>query len=111
MYNKIIEVLQPLNIDLAINQYEGDSDEYILLKVYADEDSDFFDNTNLSETYYINITYWFKSKSNIDRYKEIKSLLKKHDFIYDGGKELNDKEYMGRSLDFIYEEYELEGED
>lgn len=111
MYNKIVEILQQLNIDIAINQYEGNSDEYILVSIYKDEDSNFFDNTNLSETYYINIMYWFKSKTNIDKYKKIKSLLKKHDFIYDGGKEFNDKEYMGRSLDFIYEEYEIEGEE
>lgn len=111
MYNKIIEILQQLNIDIAINQYEGDSDEYILIGIYKDEDSDFFDNINLSETYYINVTYWFKSKTNIEKYKKIKSLLKKHGFIYDGGKELDDDYYMGRSLDFIYTEYEIEGEE
>lgn len=110
MYDKIIGILQELNVDIAINQYEGDSDEYILLSIYKDEDSNFFDNTNLSETYYINVTYWFKSKSNIEKYKKIKSLLKAHDFSYDGGKELNNDGYMGRSLDFIYTEYELEGD-
>ena len=104
MYNKIVEVLETLGIDIAFMEYEGNSDEYIIFSIYDDEDSDFNDDTNDSEVSYINITYWFKSKLNINKYKKIKDLMKNNDFIYDGGKDLKDGSYYGKSLDFIFTE-------
>lgn len=104
MHNKIVEVLETLGIDIAFMEYEGNSDEYITFSIYDDEDSDFNDDTNDSEVSYINITYWFKSKLNINKYKKIKELMKKNNFIYDGGKDRKNGNYYGKSLDFIFTE-------
>ncbi|MEG0667842.1 MAG: hypothetical protein RR460_04375 [Clostridium sp.] len=110
MHNKLVEILEQLKIPIAFQEFDGESDEYIVFDVYHDEDSDFYDNENLSETYYITLNYWFKSKSNIKKYKKIKSLLKDNDFVYTGGKDLISNGYLGRNLDFKYIEYDLEGE-
>lgn len=104
MHNKIVEVLETLGIDIAFMEYEGNSDEYIIFSIYDDEDSDFHDDTNDSEVSYINISYWFKSKSNINKYKKIKELMKKNNFVYDGGKDRKEGSYYGKSLDFIFTE-------
>ncbi len=102
MHNKICEILETLGIDIAFMEYEGKSKEYIIFSIYDDEDDDFNDDTNDSEVFYINITYWFKSKSNINKSVRIKELMKENDFIYNGGKDLKDDGYFGKSLDFIF---------
>lgn len=103
MHNKISELLETLGIDVAFMEYDGNSSEYIIFSIYNDEDNDFNDDDNDSEIFYINITYWFKSKTNINKYKKIKKLMKDNNFIYEGnGKDLKDDGYFGKSLDFIY---------
>lgn len=111
MHNKLVEILEELKIDVAFQEYTGYADEYIIFNIYKDEDSDFVDNINLSETYYISINYWFKSKSKISKYKIIKDHLKKNGFTYDGGKDLKGKDVVGRNLDFIYMEILNESEE
>lgn len=103
MHNKTCELLETLGIDVAFMEYDGNSSEYIIFSIYDDEDNDFNDDTNDSEVFYINIVYWFKSKTkNINKYKKIKEIMKNNDFIYDGGKDLKDDGYFGKSLDFIF---------
>ena len=102
MHNKICEILETIGIDVSFMGYEGKSNEYVIFSIYDDEDEDFNDDTNDSEVFYINITYWFKSKSNINKYKRIKELMKENNFIYDGSKDLKDDGYFGKSLDFIF---------
>ena len=106
MHSKIIETLKPLGIDIDFMTYDGNSKEYIIFSIYDDEDSDFSDDSNESETFYINLSYWTKDKSKIKKYKGIKETMKASGFIYDDGKDLKDKDYVGRSLDFIYVENE-----
>lgn len=102
MHNKICGLLESLGIDVEFMEYEGNSLEYIIFNIYDDEDNDFNDDENDSEVFYINIVYWFKSKTNINKYRKIKKLMKENNFIYDGGKDLKDDGYFGKSLDFIY---------
>jgi len=53
MHNKLVEILEELNIPIGFQKFEGEAEEYIIFNIYDDEDSNFFDNENLSETYYI----------------------------------------------------------
>ncbi|CEJ74229.1 Uncharacterised protein [[Clostridium] sordellii] len=102
MHNYLVGILETLGIDIAWMEYEGDSDEYIVFSIYDDKESDFFDNTNLSETYYITINYYFKSLKNIDKWEKIRDLLKENGFAYDGGEDLKTKNIYGKNMDFIY---------
>ncbi len=101
MHNEIVEILEVLGIDLAWQEYSGNSNEYIIFSIYNDEDANYFDDESLTEIYYINITYWYESKKNINKWKEIKKLMKSKGFIYDDGKDLKDKNLYGKSMDFI----------
>ena len=105
MHNKLVEILESLGIDIAFMEYEGNSKEYIIFDIYNEEDSNFSDDENLSNTYYIQVNYWFNSLKNINKYKEIKDLMKNNGFIFDGAKDLRDKRYYGKNMDFIYVEY------
>lgn len=102
MHNYLVGILETLGIDIAWVEYEGNSDEYIVFSIYEDEESDFADNKNLSETYYITINYYFKSLKNIDKWKKIRDLLKQNGFSYDGGEDLKLKNIHGKNMDFIY---------
>ena len=99
MHNKLVEILEELNIPIGFQKFEGEAEEYII------------DNENLSETYYICINYWTTKKSKLDNYKKIKTLLKGYDFKYNSGKDMESDGAYGRSLTFIYENYLDEGEE
>ena len=104
MHSKIVEILEKLNIDIGWQEYKEKAKEYIVFNIYNDEESSFYDNENLSETYYITINYWYVSKSNINKWKEIRKLMKENNFIYDGGKDLKEGNLYGKSMDYIYQE-------
>ncbi len=76
MHNKLVEILEELNIPIGFQKFEGEAEEYIIFNIYDDEDSNFFDNENLSETYYICINYWTTKKSKLDNYKKLKLYLR-----------------------------------
>ena len=105
MHNKIVEVLETLGIDLAFMEYEGNSNEYIIFNIYNEESNNFADDDNLSDVYYIQINYWFKSLKNLNKYNKIKDLLKENGFMFDGAKDLKDNGYYGKNMDFIYVNY------
>lgn len=102
MHEILVELLETLGIDLGWQEYDGNSSEYIIFSIYNDEDEDFEDDDNSSEVYYITITYWFKDKSNINKWKKIKKLLKNNGFSYDDGKDRKEGALFGRSMDFTY---------
>ena len=108
MHNKIVEVLETLGIDLAFMEYEGNSNEYIIFNIYNEESNNFADDDNLSDVYYIQVNYWFKSLKNIKNYEKIKDLLKENGFMFDGAKDLKDNGYYGKNMDFIYVNYKEE---
>lgn len=102
MHNMLVEILESLGIDIAFMEYEGNSNEYIIFDIYNELDSSFSDDKNLSNTYYIQVNYWFKSLKNINKYNEIKELLKNNGFIFDSAKDVKDNGYYGKNMDFIY---------
>ena len=109
MHSKLVEVLEALGIDVAFMEYEGNANEYIIFDIYNELDSNFSDDKNLSNTYYIQVNYWFKSLKNINKYNEIKELLKNNGFIFDSAKDVKDSGYYGKNMDFIYLDFEKEG--
>ena len=102
MHDLIVEALLPLDIDLGFMKYEGNAKEYIIFNVYDEKDSNLCDDINLSETYYIQVNYWFKSLKNISKYKQIKDILKSKGFYFDNAVDLVDEDFYGKSMDFIY---------
>ena len=76
MHSKLVEVLETLGIDIAFMEYEGNASEYIVFDIYNEVDTDFSDDNSLSDTYYIQVNYWFKSIKNLNKYNQIKDLLK-----------------------------------
>lgn len=110
MHEKLVGILEKLGIDIAFMEYNDNSKEYIIFKIYNDIDSNFSDDINKSNTNYIEINYWFKDLKNIKKYKKIKKIMKENGFIFDGGKDLKDDSYYGKNMDFIYVDYEMDGE-
>lgn len=108
MHDILVNTLLPLDIDLGFMQYEGNKKEYIIFNIYQEKESNLCDDTNLSETYLIQINYWFKDLRNINKYKEIKNILKKNNFHYRTGVDLFDEGFYGKSMDFVYVKFREE---
>lgn len=102
MHDLLVNILLELNIDLGFMSYEGNADEYIIFNIYNEKESNLCDDTNMSQTYYIQVNYWFKSLKNISKYEEIINLLKENDFYFEGAKDLSDSDFYGKNMDFVY---------
>ena len=104
MHQILVDLLEQFGIDIGWEELDNTEslDEYIVFSIYNDKDSNITTEGNISETYYINVTYWYMDLDNINKYRKIKSLLKENDFIYDGGNDLKGEEVHGKSMDFIY---------
>ena len=103
MNSKIINLLK----DIVPTYYQGTTqcpDKYCIFSYYDEQDSMFYDDTNLSETYYITINYWYKRPEDMMLYKQIKNILKSNGFTFDGSSDLKEGVYYGKNMDFIYEE-------
>ncbi|MFR3558330.1 MAG: hypothetical protein ACLTUN_07305 [Paraclostridium sordellii] len=102
---KIKDTLSPLNIPTFYMKCGKQSHKYIIFNIYNEKDTDRFDNKNLSETYYIALNYWYTNPADLKLYKEIKKLMKQNRFKFDGSRDLQDGDYFGKNLDFIYKEF------
>lgn len=103
MRQKIVDALTPLNIELVWSKYTGDADEYIIFSIYNNAVTDECDNSHLSEIYYVTISYWFKSLSNLKKEKQIKKSMLDAGFAFDSSKDLIDGTMNGINMDFIIE--------
>ena len=103
MNSKILNVLKDI-VPVFYQETKQKSDKYIIFSYYDEKDSMFYDDANLSETYYITINYWYKNPSDMMIYKQIKNILKSNGFIFDGSSDIKDGDYRGKNMDFIYEE-------
>ena len=108
MHEILVNALLPLNIDLGFMQYEGNAKEYIIFNIYNEFESNLCDDTNLSETYFIQIDYWFKDLKNISKYNKIKDILRKNNFSYRSGVDLYDEGFYGKSMSFQYVKFREE---
>ena len=103
MNSKIVNLLSDI-VPTIYQETKQKPDKYIIFSCYDEKDSMFYDDTNLSETYYITINYWYKNASDMMLYKQIKDILKSNGFIFDGSSDTKDGDYRGKNMDFIYEE-------
>ena len=103
MNSKILNLLKDI-VPVFYQETKQKPDKYIIFSYYDEKDSMFYDDANLSETYYITINYWYKNPSDMMVYKQIKNILKSNGFIFDGSSDVKDGEYRGKNMDFIYEE-------
>ena len=103
MNNKIIKLLKDI-VPIYYQETKQSLGKYCIFSYYAEKDSMFYDDANLSETYYITINYWYKNASDMMLYKQIKDILKSNGFIFDGSSDTKDGDYRGKNMDFIYEE-------
>lgn len=103
IYNKIIEALDNLNIELAFQEYLGENKEYILFDIYLEEDTNYADNKATEVRYSITLSYYHKSKAGIKKYKLIKESMKENGFFFNTSKSLKkENDLFGKNFDFIY---------
>ena len=103
MNSKIINLLKDI-VPIYYQETKQSHDKYCIFSYYDEQDSMFYDDTNLSETYYITINYWYKKSTDMMIYKQIKDILKSNGFTFDGSADLKEGAYYGKNMDFIYEE-------
>lgn len=104
MNSKITSLLKKIVSDTYYQETTQRPDKYCIFSYYDEKDSMFYEDTNLSETYYITINYWYKNHSDLMLYKQIKNILKSNGFTFDGASDLKEGDYYGKNMDFIYEE-------
>lgn len=105
MYDKVIKALEELNIDIAFQEYEGAEDEYIIFDIHLEKEEDFASDIAHTNISYITINYCHKSKLGINKYKEIKGIMKQHGFFFDSSKTIpKDGDFYIKNFDFIYKE-------
>lgn len=101
MINKLENVLKELNIELAYQEYDGKSNEYIIYDIYDLRDNNFADDVNLTCTYYITMNYWHKSLDKIKNYKPIIKHMKNNGFYFVNMKTLNkSNNFFGKNFIF-----------
>ena len=100
----LVDLLEQFEITIGWEELDNTEalDEFIVFDIYNDEDTNITDEGNLTETYHITITYWYKNLDNINKYKKIKKLLKDNGFQYNGGSDLKGDGVRGKNMDFIY---------
>ena len=104
MNSKITSLLKKIVPDIYYQETTQRHDKYCIFSYYDEKDSMFYEDTNLSETHYITINYWYKNPSDLMLYKQIKNILKSNGFTFDGASDLKEGDYYGKNMDFIYEE-------
>lgn len=103
MNSKIISLIKDI-VPIYYQETTQKHDKYCVFSYYDEGDGMFYDDTNLSETYYITLNYWYKNPVDMMLYKQIKNILKSNGFTFDGASDLKDGEYRGKNMDFTYEE-------
>ena len=101
--SKIRQLLGKLNIPIYYQKTTTKPEKYIIFSVPLEQDSSFFDDTNLCEKYYVTVNYWYKKSEDKKLYKEIKNILKSNYFLFKDSTDLEDGDSRGKSMDFIYE--------
>lgn len=100
---KIIETLKVLDIPV-LQEIKRKADRYILFRVYNNKDTEFADNKNLRERYFITLKYYCLNPDDKDLYYSIKDLMKGNDFVFeDGGNLPKEEDYFVQELDFNIE--------
>lgn len=103
MNKKIIDLLKSI-VPTFYLECTQTPDKYCIFSIYDERDTLILDDRNWSETYYIQLNYWYKNGSDMMIYKQIKNILKSNGFTFDGSTDMKEGTYYCKSMDFIYEE-------
>ncbi|MBZ9535945.1 hypothetical protein KGR20_17315 [Cytobacillus oceanisediminis] len=98
-YEKIIQLLKPLDIPVVRSIYKGDSQSYCIISVYKQIEFNTFDNVAKNELAMLKVTYWRTPKEK-DLTSTIKFLLQGSGFRFMYKTNLIDGEMIGNALDF-----------
>jgi len=103
----VVNTLKPLGIPIVYLRYETDqkATAYCLFSIYNDEETDFADDTNDSETYYVQVSFWYDHPEDFAKVAQIRKLMKDAGFHYDGANDLFNENSFGKNIDFIYINY------
>lgn len=107
MHQLIVDILETLGIDLAYQEYDGSSEEYIVFYIDNENDDNFSDDINETEEYEIVVRYYYKSLKNIEKYKKIKSLMKQNNFSFYKCNDSKKDDYYCKDMNFRYTKEDL----
>lgn len=102
MISRIYEILQSIDVEGYYQECTDKAKEYAVYSIYQEKDTDVADNKSQATVYYITINYWYE-KGNIsllDRYKDIKNVMKSNGFVSDGVADLVGETHFGKNMDF-----------
>lgn len=105
MYDRVIKALEALDIDIAFQEYEGEEDEYIIFDIFLENETDYSEDEATTLESHVTLNYWHKSKANTKKYKQIKEVMKDHNFFFDVSTSMpRSNGLYGKNFDFIYKE-------
>lgn len=105
MYEFIYKLLVTFGFDVSHGNYLGNADTYITYNFYDEDDDDYCDDVNDCEIYYLNVTLWTRNPTKLEKYRDIKDLIKSKDFKSIGSKDRFDDGYQGKSMNFEHKRY------
>ncbi|KGJ49823.1 hypothetical protein KD33_07780 [Clostridium sp. NCR] len=106
MNKEIMDLIKSLNIpcyyqELNVNNTNKPAN-YVLFSIYLEKDVEVADNISQATTYYIAINYWYeKSCKDLDKYRQIKNLMKSNGFKFDGINDMKSETHFCKNIDFI----------
>ena len=103
----VVSTLAPLGIVTAFQSYNGTADKHIMYSVYDENEGAVYDDEATEIQHYIQLGYWCEKPQDLAVYQQIKQLMKKAGFKFDGAQDrFNDESgKYGKNIDFIYTEY------
>lgn len=109
MIKKIYGILKLINIDAYYQETTQLKDCYALYTIYNEVENELIDNKHRAVVYSISINFWYKKDNQnlSSKYKEIKHVFKENGFKFVKARDLVDKDYFGKNIDFkikIWEE-------
>ncbi len=105
IYKKVRNIIKGLGIECYYSTSESSLEDYVIYKINAESDSEFFDDSNLATEYSVSIRYLYKNPNNMMKYKDIIRTMKENGFsfvvAYDADKE---NPFFKKDMEFIYKD-------
>jgi hypothetical protein len=106
MNKKIMDIFRGLGIPSFYQECTNKTDNYVIFSIYSEKDTEVLDNVSNATLHYVTINYWYdKCLKDLDKYKTIKTTMKSNGFKFYGCADLVGDTRFGKSLDFIYKEW------
>lgn len=105
IYKKVKSVIKGLGIECYYSTSESSLEDYVIYKINAESDSEFFDDSNLATEYNVSIRFLYKNPNKMIIYKNIIRAMKENGFSfvvsYDYEKQ---NPYFIKEMEFIYKD-------